>query len=752
MPLFNSIGGGHALPDNKVSVSQRDAATDDIPFSAALDSIGSAIGEMRDGLAGMRDSLKEAVQLSIESDRTNQALYDAVASAIYDSLDAYYADHPSRPDTKDDGRSSDGVGARLYEGRGFTRSDLLRVDRVQQAQAQPTVELKSIVNSMAQIAGRNSDPIRVQAVPVGGMPERGERKRTKDTHAGALSAQLSAQLAKNDRLIAESMSATRTAGNSARRAPDMAGLKVLAGAVSGVASGVTSGVGKVAGIAGRLLGNDASDGSERKRIRDLQINFLSNRMPAHYMKADIYMDRGMRAFQKIIDGDLSGSGVTGGMSPGPITSMITGSLGAIVTALGTLIGGGGLASLVKNAGSAILDGIGTRFPGLRKIPGVGRMFRGESDRVARKAAEEAARRAGDRAAMNAANRGGGKLTQAVARRTASNAAKRAALDAGLRQSRKGASNRTIANAARRAGRKAGRDAVKKGVARGAARMAVSGGARLAGRAALSAVPIAGTVAGLTWLGYDMAEAMVNHASEQAGDNVRQMQEANLETFTARQEGKEGGEARVAAMRRAQEADRALQSASSSFGAQVWADEKKANRALELYKQYRSGDTPMNGIKDGGIPDHGIAKKAAVDSLGFFTTRETRELAAALIEKYDADMEWKGVLDATSLRNRESIKANSPDARYAADFDGTGRNPVQYVPMGPGSMVTRPENVMNAGTGVSSTEAIGLEEQMRQTREVTTESFKDALMSPEVRDMFMSVSMNAGKSMEQQLMG
>lgn len=666
MPLFNNIGSGSTISPLPSKTVSPESASPDGQFSSALESIGTAIGEMRDGIADLKNAMGDAVQVSLESDRTNQAIYDAVASAVYDSITAYHEEHPVQQVEMPvkDGKGSD-VEARLYNGRGFTKSDLLRVNRPDDS----TMELKGIISSMSQMTNQNSLMNQGQAI----------------------------------------------------------------------------------------AGEDASD---KKRMKDLQLNFLSSRLPDHLERSERFMNKGMSAFQKIIDGDLDqserGSGLGLGMGPVGGPTMLMGTLGSLITSLGTIIGGGGLIKMATSIGSTVLGKIGTALPGLSKIPVIGSLFKSgakkTAEQAAKKAAEQAAKKAGEQAAKEVAAKGGGKLAQATARRTAANAAEKAATKAAMEKATEGASKKAINKAAQKAASEAGKKVVKQGVAKSAAKMALSSGAKLAGKTALKLIPGVGLAATAADLGYMAAGAVVNQATEQAGQNVREMQAANLETFAARQEGKENGEAKVAALARSQAAEKALQEATSSFGGQVWADEKKANRALDLYKKYRSGEEKLKGVENGGIPDHSIAKKAAVDSLGFFTTSETKALADALIEKFDADREWNEVNSMVSGNEQGSPEQAPADTGYNIDMMPAG-NGVSAAPvMAPGSMETRGGDVMNAGTGVSTTETMSLDAQMEQAKMASFEGFKMALMSPEVQSMFMGVSMSAGKSVEQQLMG
>ena len=61
-------------------------------FSDALASIGTAIGEMKNGIEGMESGVERAVVKALVSDEVNNALYDAIASATYDAVGDAYSD------------------------------------------------------------------------------------------------------------------------------------------------------------------------------------------------------------------------------------------------------------------------------------------------------------------------------------------------------------------------------------------------------------------------------------------------------------------------------------------------------------------------------------------------------------------------------------------------------------------------------------------------------------------------------------
>ena len=115
------------------SVVQPTAATKEIEapkssssndFSAAIASIGTAIGELKEAFPSM---MEKAFTTAISSDATNNALYDALASATYDSMSAMHDEGKLGPNERE--RSSE---AESRGGRGFTRAELLAIETLDQ--------------------------------------------------------------------------------------------------------------------------------------------------------------------------------------------------------------------------------------------------------------------------------------------------------------------------------------------------------------------------------------------------------------------------------------------------------------------------------------------------------------------------------------------------------------------------------------------------------------------------------------------
>ena len=93
-------------------------------FSAAIASIGTAIGELKEAFPSM---MENAFTKAISSDATNNALYDALASATYDSMAALHDEGKLGPNER--AKSDD---AESRGGRGFTRAELLAIETLDQ--------------------------------------------------------------------------------------------------------------------------------------------------------------------------------------------------------------------------------------------------------------------------------------------------------------------------------------------------------------------------------------------------------------------------------------------------------------------------------------------------------------------------------------------------------------------------------------------------------------------------------------------
>lgn len=115
------------------SVVQTTAATKEVDapkssnsndFSAAIESIGTAIGELKEAFPSM---MEKALNTAISSDATNNALYDALASATYDSMSALHDEGKLGPNEREKSSEAESRG-----GRGFTRAELLAIETLDQ--------------------------------------------------------------------------------------------------------------------------------------------------------------------------------------------------------------------------------------------------------------------------------------------------------------------------------------------------------------------------------------------------------------------------------------------------------------------------------------------------------------------------------------------------------------------------------------------------------------------------------------------
>lgn len=129
MSLFNGITTSQIIVSktgNALDASSNvDSTQEKSDFTAAIESIGTAIGELKDELPGM---LEKAFTGAIASDSTNDALYDAIASATRDSISDLHEDGIF--DRKDTNKPV----ADNTDGRGFTKSQLLAIETVDPAE------------------------------------------------------------------------------------------------------------------------------------------------------------------------------------------------------------------------------------------------------------------------------------------------------------------------------------------------------------------------------------------------------------------------------------------------------------------------------------------------------------------------------------------------------------------------------------------------------------------------------------------
>lgn len=105
----------------EVEVAKSSSSND---FSAAIASIGTAIGELKEAFPSM---MEKALNTAISSDATNNALYDALASATYDSMSALHDEGKIGPNGRETSSDAESRGD-----RGFTRAELLAIETLDQ--------------------------------------------------------------------------------------------------------------------------------------------------------------------------------------------------------------------------------------------------------------------------------------------------------------------------------------------------------------------------------------------------------------------------------------------------------------------------------------------------------------------------------------------------------------------------------------------------------------------------------------------
>ena len=262
------------------------------------------------------------------------------------------------------------------------------------------------------------------------------------------------------------------------------------------------------------------------------------------------------------------------------------------------------------------------------------------------------------------------------------------------------------------------------------------------------------------LAYDAAQIGIGlkelHDSDgQSKETVNKMNEANLGNFKERQTGKPGGEARIAAFDETQKASAKLRDIQNSAGVMAFANDEKANSALQEYREIMSGKLKMEGAKEGEPLDEEAVKKYVLDRIKGIGSGWTKDLAEAMIEDAVASDKYREVLENTSPNGQNKDKDKdgaSGDEKQGTETGQPGVPGAADVPMAAGAMENKTPDTVNAGTGVMTMDLLTASEQMQQFRQFTFEGVRDALLLPEVRDMFNNTAQTAGASVEKKLMG
>lgn len=286
--------------------------------------------------------------------------------------------------------------------------------------------------------------------------------------------------------------------------------------------------------------------------------------------------------------------------------------------------------------------------------------------------------------------------------------------------------------------------------------------KVAAKTALRAVPVVGQVAGAAMLAYDAYQIgsglkELHDVVGQSKENVKQMNEANLGNFKERQKDKPGGEARIAAFEESQKASAKLHDIQNSAGVLAFANDEKANSALQEYRDIMSGKVKMEGAKEGEPLDREAVKEYALSRIKGIGSGWTKDLAEALIDDTIASDKFNEVLANTSPNGQDNKdnKDNATGDKKPAENTQSGQPGApgtNDAPMAAGSMENNARETVNAGTGVMTQDIMTAEAQMQQFKQFTFEGIRDALLLPEVQNMFTTTAQTAGAAVEQKLMG
>ena len=350
------------------SVVQTTAATKEVDapkssnsndFSAAIASIGTAIGELKEAFPSM---MEKAFTTAISSDATNNALYDALASATYDSMSAMHDEGKLGPNEREKSSEAESRG-----GRGFTRAELLAIETLDQNEQLATAistafdrslekskfdraadvgaaATKAAVDTTIDATAEATKGVGKTGLSVGLEAPRGVLDLVGQVPAGVIESVI--DLTPRPLLDRMTDSLDRTGTNVIDK-----GVDGMAGTAKNVSSKTIDNVKKGlsdahdAYVQGEGKPNPTGADISRKRMMDdMSLNFLSKTAPD-------FMSKGNEVFDKILNDELTvhldediGQSVGMGMQNLPWGSMLKGggmvalgaatiaSLGAIATA------------------------------------------------------------------------------------------------------------------------------------------------------------------------------------------------------------------------------------------------------------------------------------------------------------------------------------------------------------------------------------------------------------------------------------
>lgn len=252
-------------------------------FSAAIESIGAAIGELKEILP---DAIGKSFGDAIASDSTNNALYDAIASATYDSISDLYEDG------KLGGMQSKSAIVEPDNVRGFTLSQLLAVETLDTNER--------LVGTLVEAIGRSTE--RNGSGNNGDELASGTGAVTSPAHGGRTDAATSESVGVNDSTDADEIKlGTGVVPDNSeihRESAGTQGNKPDAGSEQAVNSSKDNSA-PVEHATGNE--NNVSSGfvdSRKKMLDDMTLNFMSRTAPE-------FMAKGNDTFDKILNDDLT---------------------------------------------------------------------------------------------------------------------------------------------------------------------------------------------------------------------------------------------------------------------------------------------------------------------------------------------------------------------------------------------------------------------------------------------------------------
>lgn len=492
----------------------------------------------------------------------------------------------------------------------------------------------------------------------------------------------------------------------------------------------------------------ATAAGDRKRMQDLQQNFYANLAPEFYTK-------GAKVFDKILAGDLDVAAIADNLS-----AMNVGDDGGddtdwldILNIVSDL-----LPSRRGKKGKKGKKGKRGKNNKPNKKPGGDKGGKGDNKKTTKDNKEKAQSDKKGKEGQKDNKKNSSKKNNSPSKK---NPPKKT--PSGPKQASK--AGQKVATEGTKTAAKTGAKTAAKTGGKVAAKTGAKVATKVAAKTALRAVPVVGQVAGAAMLAYDAYQIgsglkELHDVVGQSKENVKQMNEANLGNFKERQKDKPGGEARIAAFEESQKASAKLHDVQNSAGVLAFANDEKASSALQEYRDIMNGNVKMEGAKEGEPLDREAVKEYALSRIKGIGSGWTKDLAEALIDNAIADDKFNEVLANTSPNGQDN-NGNKDNKDNATGDKKPGENAqpgqpgalgTNDAPMAAGSMENNTQWTVNAGTGVMTRDIMTVEAQMQQYKQFTFEGIRDALLLPEVQNMFNTTAQAAGAAVEQKLMG